>query len=353
MNVGGSFVGGICGLGIFPHVCAPTTAEESFSFVQYQIRFVCPFRANRPKILPRIISVNRYHSFFFRCCSRDCENNRSPHDAVLGSWIERRPRASRIEARTGSGPRILDAPGLLDSLRCGICTIIPIDAVETDCCGNLFCYRCLNVPIRKVTTCPICRFPDEKEDTRTFCWHRNMVVRRMIENYVEVECDFCEAVMPQKNLYAHRVEFHSPCVWSFAYACHPGQEACTWRGKKSEVEHHGRECPFSDDNLRIALAPEAQALVQYTEEDRRYLRGRLGRRNQPPSVRDLWEELNAAQEFPPLSARRIDHIFFLAKDAADLHRIFVRTHGDADTNGMFIFKVISPSPSSHILFIPT
>lgn len=251
-------------------------------------------------------------------------------------------------------------PVLLDSLlrefQCKICLSTCIDAVESTCCNNLFCYPCLNVPLGKVRTCPCCRHGHGAED---FSFAPNVPVRRMIDEHLEVECAHCSAAMKNGARLSHERECGErvvPCVYSFRGCRHlarrrdfppaegatPGSSSSASPPPKrrradpasapsdpgasvprdlSRLSDHERSCPLACHNLRVLVDPAAARLSTYTEELRRRFRRRVAARSSV-SPRDLMEELDDAA------------VYFLAADARELVELHRSRHGrtlrDAD-----------------------
>lgn len=83
-----------------------------------------------------------------------------------------------------------------DYLKCPICLEISDDAVETVCCGNIFCSNCIKLESK----CPLCR-------DSNFRFTPNISLRRIIDN-IQVECknDNCSFKTTFKNMKEHYKE---------------------------------------------------------------------------------------------------------------------------------------------------
>ncbi len=75
---------------------------------------------------------------------------------------------------------------------CAICFEVAENAVESECCHNLFCEECA----KQIKQCPTCR-------KARFLTKTNILVRRMIEE-LEIECPFCNSLLQRGNLEQHK-----------------------------------------------------------------------------------------------------------------------------------------------------
>ena len=79
-------------------------------------------------------------------------------------------------------------------LECGICLQTCRAAVETTCCFNLFCQRCID----GIKNCPVCRAAP--------CSNRpNHAVRRMISR-IPVQCQACKNEVKRESMDRHKLE---------------------------------------------------------------------------------------------------------------------------------------------------
>ena len=93
-----------------------------------------------------------------------------------------------------------------DSFRCAICLDTARDAVESDCCHQLYCAACT----QQLSRCPTCRQWD-------FSVRGNVIVRRLI-NEIPTPCEHCKQMVARGDLDAHKV------------ACARRQSACAALG---------------------------------------------------------------------------------------------------------------------------
>lgn len=97
-----------------------------------------------------------------------------------------------------------DISFMRDDLNCGICYELCINAVESPCCGHLFCERC----VKNVMKCPMCR---------EHCKFRSSTVLRRLISNMKQACQFCQHVCTVAELRDHettcvqRVHFCSMC----------------------------------------------------------------------------------------------------------------------------------------------
>ena len=77
-----------------------------------------------------------------------------------------------------------------DAFECPICYEIADDAVETSCCHQLFCDKCLKC----VETCPLCR--------KKFKVSPNFSIRRIIGT-LKVNCEYCHEEYARSDLKHH------------------------------------------------------------------------------------------------------------------------------------------------------
>ncbi|KAL0249398.1 hypothetical protein GEMRC1_004630 [Eukaryota sp. GEM-RC1] len=111
----------------------------------------------------------------------------------------------------------LAPPLSLDGFTCPICLSILVNAVESSCCGNLFCSQCC-----KSSSCPQCR-------SRSFKVSSNLPVRRMISN-LPVECKYCAHTTTRSEFKTHFIR-------------------CPRRGKKCKLCSSLIEEPYLVDHL--------------------------------------------------------------------------------------------------------
>ena len=77
---------------------------------------------------------------------------------------------------------------------CGICLQVCVEAVETSCCSNLFCEKCVS----GMRECPICRMKDFKVDP-------SKLARRVISR-LPVQCQHCEEEVERGSLGRHKLD---------------------------------------------------------------------------------------------------------------------------------------------------
>ncbi len=101
--------------------------------------------------------------------------------------IRDNPNSKKMESATGE--RLIQLPESM--LHCSICLDMAMDAVETDCCHQIFCETCLS----QVDKCPSCR-------KSNFVSRANVFARRVI-GVLPARCPFCENVVQKDNLEEH------------------------------------------------------------------------------------------------------------------------------------------------------
>jgi len=79
-------------------------------------------------------------------------------------------------------------------LECGICLEICYEAVETSCCNNLYCQKCIS----GIKNCPTCR-------VHNFRLYPSKVARRMISK-LPAQCKHCEDEMERGLLGTHKLQ---------------------------------------------------------------------------------------------------------------------------------------------------
>ena len=81
-----------------------------------------------------------------------------------------------------------------ESTICPICLKLSVDAVESECCGSIFCNNCI-LKIEK-NECPICR-------NHNFKYHNALGIRKLIKN-LPVTCTFnCGHKDSNENMKKH------------------------------------------------------------------------------------------------------------------------------------------------------
>lgn len=85
------------------------------------------------------------------------------------------------------------------NLKCPICLTVATDPYGNNCCGHLFCKRCID----HITDskCPLCR--------KQVKFRENTFIKRFMENYLIV-CEFgCEEMLPISDMKFHRFSCES------------------------------------------------------------------------------------------------------------------------------------------------
>lgn len=94
-----------------------------------------------------------------------------------------------------------------DSFRCAICLDTARDAVESDCCHQLYCAACIS----GVLQCPTCRR-----------WHLtvrpNMILRRLI-NEIPTACEYCHQLVARSDLHTHKASCEQQPIACAAPTC--------------------------------------------------------------------------------------------------------------------------------------
>lgn len=104
-------------------------------------------------------------------------------------------------------------------LICPICLNISENAVESNCCGNIFCHKC----IIQQNKCPLCRHTD-------FKYSPNITIRKII-NDILIECknDKCNFKTTIKNMKEHYKE----CKYNI-YKCN----ICNFEDSRKKLLDH-------------------------------------------------------------------------------------------------------------------
>jgi hypothetical protein len=112
---------------------------------------------------------------------------------------------------------------LQQNLNCPICLSITEDPWESNCCGHLFCNKCIqNVKDRK---CPICR-------TKNTLFRENAFAKIILSNML-VKCPYgCDLVTPVANLKLHKYQCEEA-----TFKCSIEKD-CRFEGTKKESIKH-------------------------------------------------------------------------------------------------------------------
>eukprot|EP00831_Metopus_contortus_P070462 TRINITY_DN6398_c0_g1_i1.p1 TRINITY_DN6398_c0_g1~~TRINITY_DN6398_c0_g1_i1.p1 ORF type:complete len:306 (+),score=37.64 TRINITY_DN6398_c0_g1_i1:126-1043(+) len=109
-----------------------------------------------------------------------------------------------------------------DYLSCRICLCFAENAVETECCHNVFCEECINKIKQNNGTCPMCRKVD-------FSFSPSFFVRKIVDDKL-MPCPFgCKKELKKSEIAAHRLD----CECN-EFKC----KYCEFKGKKEVFMDH-------------------------------------------------------------------------------------------------------------------
>jgi len=203
-----------------------------------------------------------------------------PGDNTVASDAPASPRSPRSEAARCS-PCAISSDNSLSNCAadadlalqfcCPICLEVCEEAVETPCCNNLFCHRCLLAEEHRIERCPICKSALRPDHVRP-----NVPVRRIVSD-LPCTCRFeaCGAKLRRRDRARHEEQCDfMPVRCRFSTACPPllrGQAA--WH-EAEECPHRPIECPlgcggtvaflFLDAHLRQAC-PRGACTCEHCE----------------------------------------------------------------------------------------
>ena len=107
----------------------------------------------------------------------------------------------------------------VDDLNCTIRLSLCVDAVESNCCGGLYCDACINT----IDTCPVCR--NDRFET-----HPARSIRKAIDR-IEESCIHCDAPVQKGN-----IGDHLKVCPALAFCC--AAQECSFRGTKEGFWKH-------------------------------------------------------------------------------------------------------------------
>ena len=82
------------------------------------------------------------------------------------------------------------------NLNCPICQTICVHPYESDCCGQLFCKKCIDNYSN--SKCPLCRSYVK--------FRENTFIKKFMENY-KVKCEYgCDMIIPISQMKYHRFQ---------------------------------------------------------------------------------------------------------------------------------------------------
>ncbi|KAL0249000.1 hypothetical protein GEMRC1_004234 [Eukaryota sp. GEM-RC1] len=154
---------------------------------------------------------------------RTCEPFKTPLSQLLNHFgisnVSDSPTKSYSSLPSDLSDHFVElAPSLsLNGFICPICLSVLVNAVESSCCGNLFCCQCC-----KSSSCPQCR-------SSSFKVSSNLPVRRIISN-LPVECKYCAHTTTRSEFKTHFIR-------------------CPRRGKKCKLCSSLIEEPYLVDHL--------------------------------------------------------------------------------------------------------
>ena len=97
-----------------------------------------------------------------------------------------------------------------DYANCPICYKIAEDAVESNCCGNIFCTPCSSKV--QANVCPLCRSPG-------FHWHPAVAIRKLIMK-LPTNCRYgCKSIGPLEEIKKHELVCSERIVKCTVFNC--------------------------------------------------------------------------------------------------------------------------------------
>lgn len=129
---------------------------------------------------------------------------------------------------------------------CSICLGVLREAVETPCCGHMFCEWCLSRWYMESQTCPCCREPATRTTLKPALWHRRII------NQLKMSCPLdCSWQGDLQGLRLHQVK--CPLV---ACAC----KFCGERAVRRITLEHEINCPS-----RLVMCEQCKYRVVFQE----------------------------------------------------------------------------------------
>lgn len=105
--------------------------------------------------------------------------------------------------------------------KCSNCKELIEDVYESECCGRLYCAKCVGNTVNKA--CPFCHF-------KTLRFSKNVFAER-IQKEIKIHCKYCGAYLPYREVVKHMMVCEEKMfLCSFSN--------CSFKGKKKEMVDH-------------------------------------------------------------------------------------------------------------------
>lgn len=105
--------------------------------------------------------------------------------------------------------------------KCSNCKELIEDVYESECCGRLYCDKCVGNIVNEV--CPFCHL-------KTLRFSKNVFAER-IQKEIKIHCKYCNAYLPYRELIKHMMVCEEKM-----FECSFGH--CCYKGKKKEIVAH-------------------------------------------------------------------------------------------------------------------
>ncbi|XP_071956038.1 ligand of Numb protein X 2-like [Antedon mediterranea] len=133
-----------------------------------------------------------------------------------------------------------------EDLTCHICLQPLVNPTDTTC-GHTYCAKCIRSVLRVHRQCPVDRSPLTAQD----CRPSSLIIKRMLDK-LPVVCPnttYCDDVMQRSDLEAHLA---NRCKGNMSHCVHATQ-GCMFRGTRTALESHIRECPNTKQKGFVAI----------------------------------------------------------------------------------------------------
>ncbi len=105
--------------------------------------------------------------------------------------------------------------------KCSNCKELIEDVYESECCGRLYCAKCVGNTVNKA--CPYCH-------VKTLRFSKNVFAER-IQKEIKIHCKYCSAYLPYREVLKHMMVCEEKMfLCSFS--------KCSYKGKKKEMVAH-------------------------------------------------------------------------------------------------------------------
>ena len=169
----------------------------------------------------------------------------------------------------------MDENSIDAELKCALC-MSPFQSPSSGTCGHTFCQACIHPWINRQSTCPTCRTRASTEDFKS-------ISARIIMNQLDrllIRCKRCDqANMPRGDVHEHEKRCPNQTV-----SCPAFDIKCMWKGTRSALEAHKKECNLERirpaiDGLYEHMKDIYEPLVDELNSVRQHLETQLARVN--------------------------------------------------------------------------